>query len=239
MKWALYSLGFLLCLVMLGCSDDKPTSPSTPTPTTASFVFAQRMANADLKAAGAIGTTEPRVGQILDVRHGRLKIEISQGTVVDGQADDFDWILIYDSFVEMRDSDRVFAPVEVPVGSYDNLRITTDAHYAIWECLFGDDDDTIDVHAETSPIAVFGEDGLFLYVGDSSVLESIAPGERLGGFDVRAGVTTHLTLVSNLNTVDWYDHDGSGDWSEGDTFGNVTVVDGAVTMADFVAEYVE
>lgn len=232
MKLAAWTIALLAACSILGScgGDDDPASPGA---TTAPMVYAQRMASADLPAVKA-STAE---GRILDTRHARLKIEVSRGTVVDGEPDTFEWIVIYDSQQELADMERVFAPVELPVGSYDNLRITTDPDRVVWECAFGDD--LVDIPVETGAVMVFGDGGLFHYAAGGDVLESVAPGERLGGFEIRAGVTTHLTFLSNLDAVTWLDNDESGDWSQGDQVGGVTGLPGTETMGDFVVEYVE
>lgn len=233
------TLALLLIALTIGAcssSGDDP-APTAPDPTMATLVYAQRMANADSRGGTPPDKTAVQEGQIIDTRHARLKIEVSQGTVVDGQADTCEWIEIYDSHEEMGDADRVFAPALLPVGVYDNLRITTDSNHAIWECAFGGD--IVDIPAATSPVMVFGDGGLYGYADGTGVLVSIAPGERLGGFEVRADVTTHLTFVSNLDSLTWNDADGSGDWSDGDQVGNVTGLPGTDTMGSFITEYVD
>lgn len=232
-------LALVLILTLGACSDgdsDDP-NPTAPVETTATLVYAHRMANADRAQDAAPTKAAVHGGQILDTRHARLKIEVAQGTVTDGQPDTCSWIEIYDSHEEIRDSDRVFAPVSLPVGVYDNLRLTTDSDHAIWECAFGAE--VVDIQAATTPVAVFGDGGLFGYVDGSSVLTSLAAGERLGGFEILAGVTTYLTFVSNLDSLSWDDADGSGDWSDGDSLDDVTGVPGTDTMGGFVAQYVE
>ena len=230
-------LALILALGACSDSDSDDPNPTAPVEPTSTLVYAQRMANTERAHVAAPAKVAVHEGRILDSRHTRLKIEVAQGTVADGQPDTCSWIEIYDSHEEIRDSDRVFAPVSLPVGVYDNLRITTDADHVIWECAFGDE--VVDIPAATTPVAVFGDGGLFGYVDGSSVLVSLAPGERLGGFEIQAGLTTYLTFVSNLDSLTWNDLDGSGDWSDGDHMGGVTGLPGTDTMADFVAEYIE
>jgi len=238
-----FQVAILLLIVLValttGCggSDEGDTpGPDVPDVVTAPLVYAQRMANADRAASPAAARASTHVGRIIDTRHARLTIEVAQGTVRDGQADPCDWIQIYDSQEEMRDGDRVFAPIDLPVGDYDNLRISTDADRVVWECSFAGG--MVDIPVQTSNSMVFGDGGLFHYLDGSETLVSVAPGERLGGFEIRAGFATHLTFVSNLDSLNWHDADDSGDWSDGDRVDGVTGVPGTQTMGDFVTSHV-
>jgi hypothetical protein len=222
----------ILCLLF--CT----TSTVDPGAKTGTLVFDYGVANAMAK----IAASDTNTVRIIDVKATQYKIEVASGTVVEGGVDNLDWHIIYESTTEMRSVDRVFPPVDLPVGNYNCLRITQ-KNRLYWMCEYGQDTlELPDLNKagldpdSISPINVFSDSGGYTYDA-AGRFTMMANNERLGGFEIRENQTTALTVILNLNTLDWIDADSSGTWNPGDRLDNWTLVSGKLTMADFVVEY--
>lgn len=234
----------LLILCSFGFIGCKSTGPSE---TTGTLVFHYsvggdiRNSFIDNKSCNQ-ATADTNTCKIVDVRHLLYKLEVSTGNVSEGGTDNLQWKTLYESSVELLDSEREFPPVELPVGTYKCFRVTQ-RNRLYWVCTMQADtfefpdlnDSNIDPDS-LSPINVFGEDGLYTYDQDDK-FTLLTSTEKLGGFEITAGGTTDLTFRLNFNTLDWFDNDEDGQWSQGDALDNWTLIPGTTTMTDFIVGY--
>jgi hypothetical protein len=177
---------------------------------------------------------------IVDMKKFRFDLKVTTDEITAGVPDDFDWISIYESNQTLLDSERDFQ-FELPVGNYRGIGIMQGNQHH-WVCNY--DGDVIEIPSlnndELSDEAIiydiFGENGLFV-LDENDLLEAASNNEKLGTFEILPGKNTSVTIRMNLATLDWYDNDGDGQWSEGDDIGNWTLPEGVTTMADFIVEY--
>jgi hypothetical protein len=163
--------------------------------------------------------------KLIDLKSTVYSIEVASGTVTVGGTDNLDWKTIYESTSEMLGSQRVFPSVVLPVNTYNCIRIKQ-KNRLWWVCEFGGnvielpDLNARDVHPDSmSAINVFSDSGLYTYESNGK-FTMMTPNEKLGGFEIRNAQTTNLTLVMNINTLDWIDADSSLTWTEGDDLDN-------------------
>lgn len=88
---------------------------------------------------------------------------------------------------------------------------------------------------ETVQDTINNEGGCWGY-DEEGKFYSQAPGEVMGGFEIRTGTITNATWRFNASRFIWDDADDSGDWSEGDDFEDI-LDEGATTMADMIVTY--
>lgn len=177
---------------------------------------------------------------IIDTKKTKLSFKVTTDEIKAGVPDDFNWISIYESGVNMLDSDREFQ-FELPVGNYQGIGILQ-SNLFYWICKNGEDVLEIpslndsDKPNSADIYNIFGNDGLFT-IGSDGLLISPSNNERLGTFEIFPGQKTTVTIRMNLISLDWYDNDRDGLWSEGDEIGNWQVPEGVNTMADFIVVY--
>lgn len=178
---------------------------------------------------------------VTDVRQYLKKFEVSRDHIREGDpVGGLTWETIYESSGEMLTSERTFLPVVLPPGEYVSFRITQ-RNLMYWVVdhqgdildLASLNDDTKE--ADAMLVGHIGDGGFFPVEG--GVFDEPYADEKIGGFEMRNGVVTKLTSRMNLSGLDWYDHDDSGDWSEGDEISNWTVPPGVTTMSDFLVSY--
>jgi len=181
--------------------------------------------------------------QITDIKNRFPKLMVSSGTVHEGDSmGDFDWYTIYESGGDWMYASELDFSADLPPDFYDNLYVKqSTVFYWVCECEVGGETDTYEFPDQNAGPGewtenVLNADGSWL-VEDGSVTEHMTSGEKMDGFEIRAGGVTRLTYRLNFNTLDWHDNDDSGDWSDGDELDNWTLIEGADTMFDFIVEY--
>lgn len=179
---------------------------------------------------------------ILDTRQTLYSMEVSDGEVVAGATDDLEWFSVHEGSGEATlTSEKMFSS-ELPVGTYSNYKIDQ-GNLVEWICSCGgselelpslnDSTQPPDAHA---PINIVNSDGCW-GLDESGQFYLMAEGETAGGFEIRPGGTTTVTIRVNLVTLDWNDADESGDWSDGDSIDNWSTSPGVTSMFDFIVEY--
>ncbi|MBT4333178.1 MAG: hypothetical protein HOD64_07860 [Candidatus Cloacimonetes bacterium] len=227
-----------MSMLLLGCSEDNVTE----TEEDGTLDFRMTTWNAELsdRTSEQINKRTTHTLDLIDIRHYIPKIEVTTDEIAEGiAAEDIIWTTMYESSVEMLHTEREVS-IQLPVGNYQGLKLTQRNRMA-WVIEYqGNPIDAwitqIDgLNDDDLFINYFGADGLF-DVEDGLFVSSV-PGEQLGSFEIRAGETTNLVMRLNFTTVDWYDNDDSGDWSDGDAIDNHQLPDGITTMTDFIVTY--
>jgi hypothetical protein len=195
-------------------------------------------------AQGAGSTRATHTCTITNVKSLNWKLEVSSGTVAEGQPDTLDWITIRDepNAVETLATEYDIS-AELPAGTYQNMRVEQ-RNKVIWvvDCPgigaieLPDSNSNVGGPDDPAPTSVVTPHGVYGYdQNDNFVM--MAEGERMSSFEVLEDTTTTLTWVYNLNTLDWFDNDDSEDWSDGDELDNWTLTGDATTMFDIEITY--
>ncbi len=224
--------------LLIGC---KKESPTDSTDETGALQLKYTTWNSYSSKAPKATLSDTHTCNLIDGRHVLYSIAFATGDIVDGEPDTLDWITTYESSEEMLDSEREFSPVTMPIGNYKNIRIVQSNRVYFVGTLGSD---TLELpnlnNSELEPadslLNICGENGMYVH-DENNNFKLEAPDEKLGGFEMKSGKTTKLTIRVNIKTFDWIDNDGNGEWSEGDELDNWTLPEGIETMTDFIVEY--
>jgi hypothetical protein len=230
-------LGALECGCGDGDSDDTPETAPRGT-----LAVHMEVGDNVPKSAGSPGPKVVHSGlEIVDVRHTLYGIQATMDAVVAGQPDNLAWHTVYSGATEALDSELAMS-ASLPAGEYAAVKITQ-SNYMYWVCNYGPG--TVELYSLNDGgrppgaqiVCVFAADAPYV-INASGDFEAAGGGEKLGStFSIIEGLTTHLTIRCNLDTLDWDDADGSGTWTSGDGLDNWTTIPGTTTMADFTVEY--
>ncbi len=176
---------------------------------------------------------------VVDMGPEIYKIEVSSGFVQRGALDDLEWHIIFETTEEMILLSEMNVEVELPVGKYDNFKITMGEGWNIYldcngeefELVMGRDGDNDD----SPKISINNNRGAWGYDEQGRFINQAA-GEVLGGFEIRPGIITNAVFRNNLKRIIWDDADESGDWSDGDSF-EFILEEGVITMSDMIVTY--
>lgn len=191
--------------------------------------------NNDIPKRGDVHTV-----YLIDSKKNTLHLKVTTDEIIEGVPDNFNWITIYQSNETMLDSQRGFM-FELPPGNYQGIGILQSNAFS-WICTHqGDTVELLDMNDMDGPPSsliynIFNSEGLFV-LDDEGLLERQYNNEKLGTFEILPGKKTIVTIRMNIVSMDWFDNDGDGQWSEGDSIDNWMTPEGITTMADFIIEY--
>jgi hypothetical protein len=236
-------LVFVSFFLLIGCESNKTTEPETGMGMLEMYMTVWNAYGEDFGKVANIPANPKQVytTELINIRHLIPEIQVTTDEIEAGvAANSVDWITIYQSDEEMLHTDREVS-IEIPTGDYRGIRIVQ-RNLMYWVCT--NDGDVIEFPSlndnELAPeellVNTFGEEGLYEIDGEGNFY-LYHDGEKLGTFEILPGSNTKVTMRLNIQTIDWHDNDGSGDWSYGDELSNWTLPEGIETMSDFIVEY--
>ncbi len=241
MKIKYFILGMAALSVFANCSKEEKEEEKDSGLLSVNMVMWNSYDGSSKSTPGVTSPGEAITLDIIDVRSSRMDLKVTTDEVKEGMTDNFNWVPIYESSDTMLNSERDFQ-FELPAGNYRGIGILQGIQFQ-WVCRYGDQ--VMDVQdsngdgnggLEGLVYNIFGEDGLYV-PDEGNVLVKVNNNEKLGTFEIKPGKKTLVTVRMNLMTLDWFDNDGDGQWSEGDGIDNWTLPEGVTTMADFLVEY--
>jgi len=177
---------------------------------------------------------------LVDLRNILYQFKVTTDEIQAGVPDDFNWITIYESDSMMHFSEREIQ-FELPAGNYRGIGLLQ-SNRLYWVCAYEDsliyigDMNNAAAGEDAWIYNIFGEKGLYV-LDENGMLGKVQNEEKLGTFEILPGKRTSVTVRMNVKTLDWFDNDGDGKWSEGDAVDNWTLPEGVTTMMDFIVEY--
>lgn len=236
MKTKLIFFSFIFFLIFVSCKKEEPSD---------SGIIEIRLTTwnsemSESKQNNILRSGDTNTVYLIDTRKDFLQLKVTTDEITEGVPDNFDWITIYQSNQTMLDSQRGFQ-FELPQGNYQGIGILQSNAFA-WICMHqGDTVELLDMNDNSqSPSTliynIFNPQGLFV-LGANNFLEGVDNNEKLGTFQILPGKKTIVTIRVNIVSMDWFDNDGDGEWSEGDQIDNWMLPEGITTMADFIVEY--
>jgi hypothetical protein len=208
-------LGVLLCtfLLLIGCGKDKDDDKNTGfikfkmvNPTSSSKKESINFKHTSSNPA-LVGDTTLTI--LTNIKACIGDIWVSQGEVIDGQADNLQWVRLTSvTNTQLQNFETYsFAQKEIPIGTYKSIKITL-KNIFYWVSVLDTDstvkyeilqtmgsaldpcDENDDSWARTN---YFSTDGNHI-LNDNGVFELVSSGEKVGGFKIEAG---------KIATVSW------------------------------------
>lgn len=176
--------------------------------------------------------------KFIDVKGYKYEMKVTTDEIKKGMKDtDLSWISIYESNELKDDSERDFQ-FKLPPGTYKGFGLWQGRDF-FWVAEHNGNRMEIPASNGGSSNKIynaFGVDGLYVLDNNGEFIK-VDNDEQIGvSFIIHENKTTIVTLRMNFTSIDWYDNDNSGTWSDGDKV-ELIVPDGVNTMADFIVVY--
>lgn len=219
---------FLISIIILISCKDEVTDSNTQT---GSLVLSavkelptQLLLNSKTATDEKNRSTDGITVGMISIKLTITGIYVSQGTVVDGGTNDLTWHQIGTNSEMKLFEDYSFSADNLPAGRYNSLKMTYTGDFYRQMVRLDDPSQTflaLDGPIGDDGVNYFSANGSHRLEGNHFVLES--SGERVTGFDIRAGEVTQLYWKlgderpwnSSRCTYEWDDTNNNGTWDDG------------------------
>ncbi len=237
MKKSLFISALVYAFILIsGCGEDSSTESNLKNDGTLSVKMRtwNTYETKTIKSPLTSSST-PIILDFVDMKGYKYQMKVTADEIMEDLKDsDID----YQSAELKEDSARDFQ-FTLPAGQYKGFALLQSKEF-FW---IGDyNGKRIEIPASNggssdSVYNVFGSDGLY-NLNAQNKLEKVDNDELVGvSFTINEDQTTSLTIRANFKPIEWFDKDDNGDWSEGDSLGELSLPDTVKTMSDFIVVY--